>query len=57
MVKNTFSSVDQRIQSYCSTFEALREAFFAKLHVETRIVITRVLSEVQDISMFFLKYP
>ncbi|KAF7798736.1 hypothetical protein EIP86_009961 [Pleurotus ostreatoroseus] len=51
MVKNTFSSVDQRIQSYCSTFEALREAFFAKLHVETRIVITRVLSEVQDISM------
>lgn len=52
MAKNTFSNVDQRIQSYCSAFEALRQAFFDKIQVETRIVVTRVLSETHDISTF-----
>ena len=51
MAKNTFSTADDRIQEYCDSFEKLGEAFDKKLQVETRIVVTKVLSTVESLGM------
>ena len=51
MAKNAFSTADDRIQEYCNTFDKLKEAFDKKLQVETRIVVTKVLSAVDGLSM------
>ena len=51
MAKNTFSTADGRIQQYCDTFKKLAEAFDKKLQVETRIVVTKVLTTVEGLGM------
>ena len=55
MALNTFSNVDQRIESYCGTFGKLKQAFDDKIRVETRIVVTRILGEVEHIGEY-LRY-
>ena len=49
MAKNTISNVDKRIEDYCGAFTTLKTAFDDKLRVETRIVVTRTLNEVQNL--------
>lgn len=52
MAKNTISTADDRIQEYCDSFKKLGEAFDKKLQVETRIVVTKVLSTVENLGMY-----
>ncbi|THG95448.1 hypothetical protein EW026_g6211 [Hermanssonia centrifuga] len=48
MAKSTFSTtVDKRISEYGDAFKSLKDEFYGKLHIETRVIVSRVLSDVK----------
>ncbi|PSR83714.1 hypothetical protein PHLCEN_2v5646 [Hermanssonia centrifuga] len=47
MTKGIFSNVDKRITEYCAAFGSLKQEFYDKLHVNTHLVVSRVLQAVE----------
>ncbi|THG93733.1 hypothetical protein EW026_g7585 [Hermanssonia centrifuga] len=47
MAKGIFSNVDNRIAEYCAAFVSLKQEFYEKLHVDTQLIVSRVLQVVE----------
>ena len=49
MVKSPFTGVDGKIRKYCERFDELRLKLDKKLRFETRIMVTRIFQQIEDI--------
>ncbi|ETW77107.1 hypothetical protein HETIRDRAFT_441691 [Heterobasidion irregulare TC 32-1] len=50
---NLFSNVDDKIDGYCTVLRELKEEFYGRVTVQTKIVVTQILDEVQASAMQF----
>ncbi|THG93338.1 hypothetical protein EW026_g7871 [Hermanssonia centrifuga] len=49
--KGIFSNIDDRITKYRTAFESLKQEFYEKLHVDTQLIVSRVLEAVEGAGM------